>query len=179
MKSKKSKEETFTKVPDTILASDKLTPSQKLVISYVLRWQSSGMVCFESNNSLAKKFGVSLSGIKKQITQLNRLPFFLSKETSKRNENGKWSNSKKMEVDEEKLKEYLKVSELVVGKEKEVLYDSYEDFVSCAKEITSGEATDEFIKFCYDKMPKFNMPRTMKFMLRAFERYIPPPPPPA
>ena len=178
MKRKKAIENTFTKVPDTVLASNKLNPSQKLVISYVLRWQSSGMVCFESNNSLAKRFGLSLSAIKKQITQLNKLSFFVSKETSHRNENGKWSNSKKMEVDEDKLKAFLNSSESEVHRKNEVVYDNYDDFYAYAKEITYNSASDDYIEFAFAKMTKSEMPRTEEFILYAFQKYISPPPAP-
>jgi DNA mismatch repair ATPase MutL len=102
----KSKEN-FIKVPDNILSTNKLTSSQKLMISYVLRWQSSGKTCFESNNTLAKQFGLQLAAIKKQITALNKLPFFKSKETSGQNEHGKWVNSKKMVIDEIALNDFL------------------------------------------------------------------------
>ena len=97
----------FTKIYDFVLSNSKLTSSQKLLISYVLGWQDSGKICFESNKTLAKRFGLNLSTIKKQITQLNKFDFFSSKENSAVNQFGKWSNSKEMKVDINALVSFL------------------------------------------------------------------------
>lgn len=161
------KKNTFTKIPDALLATKKLTPSQKLIIAYVLRWQSSGKVCFESNQSLALRFGLSVSSLKKHITQLNKLDFFLSEETSEFNEFGKWTNSKRMTIDETKLNQLLMPTgtSLKPANSKDNLdevLDNFEDFKSYVTEYSKGKATEKSIQYYYEFMKNGNIPRTPK-----------------
>lgn len=98
---------TFTINYDIILSSTELTPLNKLVISIVLGWQKNNKECTQSNNSLKRALGVSLRTINYQMVELNKYDWFNSIETSKINEFGKWENSKKIIINEEKLFEFL------------------------------------------------------------------------
>lgn len=100
-------EQTFTKNYSLITASTKLTALEKLLIARVLNWQQSNLKCTLSNNAIATELGESLSTLKRTITKLNKTPFFRSFETSKFNEFGKWTNSKEITIDEQKLFEYV------------------------------------------------------------------------
>jgi len=103
----KNKELTFTKNFPLILASTKLNAIEKLIIARVLNWQSNDLKCNLSNAMLAQELGISVSQIKRVITNLNKLPFFKSQETSRYNEFGKWTNSKEMVIDEIKLFDFV------------------------------------------------------------------------
>lgn len=167
--------EKYTKIPDKILSSTELTPSQKLIISYVLRWQSSGKICFESNKTLSIRFGVSISAIKKQITQLNKLPFFISEESSDFNEFGKWSNSKRMMVDPKKLDQFLKVAtpaetlkEQTDFKDERI--DSFQQYSNYVQEYTKGTATEKSIQYYYDFLKNGEVPITKGAVQTLFRR---------
>lgn len=120
-----STSDTFLQVNYRILSSTILSSTQKLIISYILGWQSKGKICFESNPSLAARFGIKLKTFKNIITELNKFPFFNSIKTSMHNENGTWSNSKKIVIDEVGLNDFLKneitTSEETIQEEKEVI----------------------------------------------------------
>lgn len=103
----KKNELTFTKNFTIILASTKLDALEKLIIARVLNWQESKLTCQLSNDAIAKELGMSKSQIKRAITDLNKLDFFDSSETSDYNEFGKWTNSKEMLIDEELLLNYI------------------------------------------------------------------------
>jgi|GEM_PF-3776838 len=103
----KNKELTFTKNFPLILASTKLNAIEKLIIARVLNWQSNDLKCNLSNAMLAQELGISVSQIKRVVTNLNKLPFFNSQETSRFNEYGKWINSKEMVIDEIKLFDFV------------------------------------------------------------------------
>jgi hypothetical protein len=95
------------KVDHHLLSCKTLSSDQKLIIAEVLSFQSNGLACFISNQALADKLGLSKSTIKRLITQLNKLPFFCSQETSRYNQHGKWANSKSMTVNADELEIYL------------------------------------------------------------------------
>lgn len=170
----KSKEK-YTKIPDKILSSTKLTPSQKLIISYVLRWQSSGKICFESNKTLSIRFGVSVSAIKKQITQLNKLPFFLSEEVSDFNEFGKWSNSKQMVVDPKNLDQFLTdaTQTEILGEKTDVkdeVLESFEKYSDYINEFTKGTASEKSIRYYYDFLTNGDISITKARVQTLFRR---------
>ncbi len=176
--------EKFTKVTDSILASRKLTASQKLLVSYVWRWQSSGKVCFESNSTLARHFGLTLAALKKQITVLNKMPFFESKETSGLNIHGKWSNSKEMKVNVDALRNYInakeekKTNRPVVERrpDVELNFDNIDVFTDFVNRLTHNQAPEDQIKYCFDYMPIAEVERNRESITHTFKQYIPPPP---
>lgn len=96
--------EQFLQIPYYLLESNKLSSTDKLLIAYILGWNNS---CNTHNSTLAKILGIPYKTLQKTITKLNKLPFFNSRKTSSFNELGKWSNTKLMTVDQEKLKEYI------------------------------------------------------------------------
>lgn len=98
---------TFTQISDSLISSQELTANQKLIISYILRWQMAKKKCTRGNRSLARFLGISEKCLKDNITKLNKFDFFSSRETSHRNEFDQWINSKMMEVDEELLNLFL------------------------------------------------------------------------
>lgn len=103
----KKNELTFTKNFTIILASTKLDALEKLIIARVLNWQESKLTCQLSNDAIAKELGMSKSQIKRAITDLNKLDFFDSSETSDYNEFGKWTNSKEMLINEQLLFNFI------------------------------------------------------------------------
>ncbi|KFF06313.1 hypothetical protein [Flavobacterium reichenbachii] len=76
MKEKQMKN--FVKVSYNLLATTKLSSTQKLFVSYILGWQKNGKICFETNNNLALRFGLKYSGIRSVLRELNKLDFFSS-----------------------------------------------------------------------------------------------------
>lgn len=169
------KKETYTKVPDSILCCKTLTPSQKLIVSYVLRWQSSGRICYETNSSLAKRFGITVASFRKHVTQMNKLDFFLSEETSALNEFGKWSNSKRILVDQEKLKLYTQSSEAALDKiqvssDLTETLDNFEAFKEYVLAYTKGKATTKAITYYFDLLGSENSPRTKENIQSLFRK---------
>lgn len=75
---KEKKDKNFLKVTYDLLATTKLSSTQKLFISYIIGWQKNGKICTETNNNLAMKFGMKYSGMRSVITELNKLDFFKS-----------------------------------------------------------------------------------------------------
>lgn len=66
----------FVKVDYNLLATTKLSSTQKLFVSYIIGWQKNGKICFETNNTLALKFGMKYGGMRSVITTLNKFDFF-------------------------------------------------------------------------------------------------------
>ena len=73
---KEKQKKNFVKVSYNLLATTKLSSTQKLFISYILGWQKNGKICFETNNTLALKFGMKYGGMRSVITTLNKFDFF-------------------------------------------------------------------------------------------------------
>lgn len=196
-KEKKSKEN-FLQISETLLATPKLTLFQKMIIARVLAWQKNEKVCFESNKRLAKGFGMSLSALKKQITELNKLSFFQSKETSKYNEYGKWENSKQMKVNKEILDKFLLENEnaiknpktttkkndiksiivenantsksdiVVTDDEKETVFKTVRQIQSYLSSI-SKNISDDTIKNMMENMNNVSMPLTQNNIINYFQ----------
>jgi hypothetical protein len=74
MKEKQMKN--FVKVNYNLLATTKLSSTQKLFASYIIGWQKNGKICFETNNTLALKFGMKYGGIRSLLRELNKHDFF-------------------------------------------------------------------------------------------------------
>ncbi|GEC72246.1 hypothetical protein SAMN05443543_103359 [Flavobacterium flevense] len=74
MKEKQMK--SFVKVDYNLLATTKLSSTQKLFVSYIIGWQKNGKICFETNKTLALKFGMQYGGMRSVITTLNKFDFF-------------------------------------------------------------------------------------------------------
>lgn len=186
-KEKKSKEK-FLQISEKLLATPTLTLFQKMIIARVLAWQKNEKVCFESNQRLAKGFGMSLSALKKQITELNKLSFFQSNETSKYNEYGKWENSKQMKVNKELLDKFLldnvnvakkpkastknndkktivvenantDKSDVVIDNQKETIFKTVRQIQSYLSSI-SKNISDDTIKNMMEMMNNVSMPLT-------------------
>ena len=66
----------FVKVDYNLLATTKLSSTQKLFVSYIIGWQKNEKICFETNNTLALKFGMKYGGMRSVITTLNKFDFF-------------------------------------------------------------------------------------------------------
>jgi len=73
---KEKQKKNFVKVSYNLLATTKLSSTQKLFVSYILGWQKNGKICFETNNNLALKFGMKYGGMRSVITTLNKFDFF-------------------------------------------------------------------------------------------------------
>lgn len=58
--------DTFTMIDDNLLAASiqRITAQQKLLISWILRWQKNDKECFASNQKIAETLGMSKEGIK-------------------------------------------------------------------------------------------------------------------
>ena len=74
MKEKQMK--SFVKVDYNLLATTKLSSTQKLFLSYIIGWQKNEKICFETNKTLALKFGMKYGGMRSVITTLNKFDFF-------------------------------------------------------------------------------------------------------
>lgn len=166
-KEKKSKEK-FLQISETLLATHSLTLFQKMIIARVLAWQKNEKVCFESNKRLAKGFGMSLSGLKKQITELNKLSFFQSNETSKYNEYGKWENSKQMKVNKELLDEFLLKNEKVIKKPKAPTKNNHKKII--VAENANNDKSDIVID--NDKETIFKTVRQIQSYLSSISKNI-------
>jgi hypothetical protein len=76
---KEKQQANFLQVNYDLLATTKLSSTQKLFIAYIIGWQVKGKICFETNKNLAKKFGMQYGGIRTVISTLNKFDFFNSK----------------------------------------------------------------------------------------------------
>ena len=78
----------FVQVNYDLLATKKLNSTQKLFISYIIGWQKNKLICKETNNNLASKFGMTYSGIRTVIHELNKHNFFNALQKDYNEENG-------------------------------------------------------------------------------------------
>ena len=101
------KDSTFTQINNTIMASQKLEANEKNIIATVLSWQNSGLKCTQSNESIAKKIGVSKSTVKRIINNLNKYNWFESKKITTINIYGSYVNAKEIKIDEDMMYEWL------------------------------------------------------------------------
>lgn len=96
---------TFLQVDYDLLSTTQLHSTQKLFIAYILGWQRNELICRETNNNLANRFGMKYSGIRTLIRELNKFEFFKSISFDY-NESNRTSGHE-MKVDESKLKSFL------------------------------------------------------------------------
>jgi hypothetical protein len=96
---------TFLQVDYDLLSTIQLHSTQKLFIAYILGWQRNELICRETNNNLATRFGMKYSGIRTLIRELNKFEFFQSISFDY-NESNRTSGHE-MKVDESKLKAFL------------------------------------------------------------------------
>lgn len=75
---KENQDQTFLQVDYNLLATKKLNSTQKLFVSYIIGWQRTGKICFETNRTLATKFGKEYGGIRSVLSSLNKFEFFKS-----------------------------------------------------------------------------------------------------
>jgi len=82
-----NQDQKFLQVDYDLLATKKLNSTQKLFISYIIGWQRTGKICFETNRTLATKFGKEYGGIRSVLSSLNKFEFFksVSKDYNKKN----------------------------------------------------------------------------------------------
>ena len=73
-----NKDQKFLQVDYDLLATTKLSSTQKLFVSYIIGWQKNGKICFETNSKLALRFGKKYGGIRSVLTSLNKHDFFKS-----------------------------------------------------------------------------------------------------
>nr|WP_315142017.1 hypothetical protein [uncultured Flavobacterium sp.] len=99
------KKQNFVQVNYDLLATKKLNSTQKLFISYIIGWQKNNLICKETNNNLASRFGMSYSGIRTVLNDLNKYDFFDSVQKDYNRENG--TSGHEITVDEAKLKLFL------------------------------------------------------------------------
>lgn len=101
----KKMKNTFLQVDYDLLSTTKLHSTQKLFLAYIIGWQRNGLICKETNNTLAKKFGMKYSGIRTLIRELNKFDFFQA-ESIDYNESSSTSGHR-ITVNETELKSFL------------------------------------------------------------------------
>lgn len=102
---KENQEQTFVQVNYNLLATQKLNSTQKLFVSYIIGWQRTGKICFETNRTLASKFGMKYGGIRSVLTNLNRFDFF--KSVSKDYDEKSRTSGHEITVNVDKLEKFL------------------------------------------------------------------------
>ena len=98
---------TFKKSYDVLIQSTKLNSSQKLLIQLVLSWQGEEKQCFQTNKSISENLGLSIRGLDKIITSLNKLTFFQSMKNV-------YNNGKLMTINEDLLFDFLNDGKVAV-----------------------------------------------------------------
>jgi hypothetical protein len=116
---------TFLQVDYDLLSTTQLHSTQKLFIAYILGWQRNELICRETNNNLATRFGMKYSGIRTLIRELNKFEFFKSISFDYNEYNR--TSGHEMKVDESKLKSFLNL---------ESVSKSDKDIPSLANEAT-------------------------------------------
>ena len=103
------KKQNFVQVNYDLLSTKKLNSTQKLFISYIIGWQKNELICRETNNNLASRFGKKYSGIRGVLNDLNKYDFFQAVQKDYNEENG--TSGHEITVDEAKLKLFLNNTE--------------------------------------------------------------------
>jgi hypothetical protein len=159
----KSITNTFTKDYDVISSSTKLSLLDKAIIRTILSFQSQGLICTMSNETLSQRIGESVDSIKKAITKLNKSTFFKS-ESKPKNNTGEWKAGKEMEIDEQKLFDFLGSNEVLPKlnkpsnskKEAQEITNNLNVEIESEKEILLNESNDDIIKLEVDIVPDFD-----------------------
>lgn len=102
---KENQEQNFVQVNYNLLATQKLNSTQKLFVSYIIGWQRTGKTCFETNRTLASKFGMKYAGIRSVLKALNRFDFF--KSVSKDYDEKSRTSGHEITVNVDKLEKFL------------------------------------------------------------------------
>lgn len=141
---------TFLQVDYDLLSTTQLHSTQKLFIAYILGWQRNELICRETNNNLATRFGMKYSGIRTLIRELNKFEFFQSISFDY-NESNRTSGHE-MKVDESKLKAFLNLEIVsitdidipsVANEETRVCIDESEDEITMYQtKISSNNKID-------------------------------------
>lgn len=141
---------TFLQVDYDLLSTTQLHSTQKLFIAYILGWQRNELICRETNNNLATRFGMKYSGIRTLIRELNKFEFFQSISFDY-NESNRTSGHE-MKVDESKLKAFLNLESVsktdidipsVANEETRVCIDESEDEITMYQtKISSNNKID-------------------------------------
>jgi hypothetical protein len=105
------KKQNFVQVNYDLLATIKLNSTQKLFISYIIGWQKNELICRETNNNLASRFGKKYSGIRVVLNELNKYDFFDSVQKDYDEKNG--TSGHEITVDEAKLKLFLNDAKII------------------------------------------------------------------
>lgn len=141
----------FLSIDYNLLASDKLSLQQKIIISYVISWQNSNKECTASNEYLSSTLGLTPKQVEYAITKLNKYSFFSSTKVSTGTKAGNFFNSKIMKVDEEQLKIFLStkeekieqpVLETSTGENESITDDSTDIISNEGDDTTQGEIID-------------------------------------
>lgn len=88
------------------LLQTSLSMTEKIFISYILEWQDNNKICNESNAVLAKRFRLTIHGIRFIIKKLNNYDFFQST-YSKSIINGSYFSKRTITIDMDKLIQYV------------------------------------------------------------------------
>lgn len=144
----------FLKISNDLLASTKITSSEKLFFSYIIGWQNNGKVCFESNSNIATHLGKTVSGLRSLITRANKkYDFFQSTQYDidlTRSDNA--TSTHEIKVDVDLLKKFLNV--IVLPNEKEIIVPTAEMIANNPEaveapikaEVLTGKALSEVNK---------------------------------
>jgi hypothetical protein len=97
----------FVMVNNDLLATPRLSSTQKLFISYIIGWQKSGLSCKMTNRNLAEHFGMKYAGIRSMLNKLNTYKFFETTQFGHTVDNSSWTSGHEIKVDESKLVEFL------------------------------------------------------------------------
>lgn len=97
----------FVMVNNDLLATPRLSSTQKLFISYIIGWQKSGLSCKMTNRILAEHFGMKYAGIRSMLNKLNTYKFFETTQFGHTVDNSSWTSGHEIKVDEAKLVEFL------------------------------------------------------------------------
>lgn len=114
----------FLQVEFNLLSNTKLNFGQKVLISYILGWQSQGKICYESIGSLANRFGLKYEGLrslKKSLTKFDFYSFTIEKEEI----NGNIIKHIQQIIDLEKLQAFLSSNDIPASNQiiEEHIYD--------------------------------------------------------
>jgi hypothetical protein len=126
----------FVKVEYNLLATSKLSSTQKLFVSYIIGWQKNKKICFETNKTLASKFGMQYGGIRSVITTLNKFDFF--KAIKKDYDERTGTSGHEITVSIEKLETFLGSENSING--------NYPTKVESNQAISNDETNNYFIE---------------------------------
>jgi hypothetical protein len=107
----KFKSKQFTQVNWDLLESS-LPITDGVFIAYIIGWQDSGKICYETNAVLAKRFKMTVYGIRSLLSRLNKYDFFQSKQTGEKKNRDNFTSTHSITVDVDKLIKWLEQDKL-------------------------------------------------------------------